>query len=101
MSIIKRVSRLLRETADKLDTGNSSLSQEEPMHIMGILCHEEMSKAQACQYLNMSRSNFDMLVRTKQMPKGKKVVGHNELRWYKDELEVCIQKIKKKNPGCL
>ena len=92
--LIKRLTTVMRETADKLDAGNSHLSESEAMHIMRILCHEEMSKAQVCKYLNISRAKFDIMVRLKQMPKGIKVTGHTELRWYKDELDECVEKIK-------
>jgi predicted DNA-binding transcriptional regulator AlpA len=33
------------------------------------------------------------MIRAKQMPKGRKVTGHNELRWYRDEIDDCIKKI--------
>ena len=95
LSLIKLVVKTLRETADNLDAGNSELSESEAMDIMGVLCHRAMSKAQACEYLNVSPSYFGDLIRTKQMPKGRKVVGYKELRWYKDELDDCAKRIKK------
>ena len=95
LSLIKLVVKTLRETADNLDAGNSELSESEAMDIMGVLCHRAMSKAQACEYLNTSPSNFRKLIRTKQMPKGRKVVGYKEKRWYKDELDDCAKRIKK------
>ena len=94
LSLIKLVAKLLRETADKLDAGNSELSESEAMDVMGILCHKAMSIAQACEYLNISQSHFRYLIRTKKMPKGRKVVGYKELRWYQDELDECNRKIK-------
>lgn len=95
LSLIKLVTKLLRKKADDLDAGNSELSESEAMDIMGVLCHRSMSSAQACAYLNTSPSNFRKLIRTKQMPKGRKVVGYKELRWYEDELAECAKKIKK------
>lgn len=95
LSLIQLVAKLLRDTADKLDAGNSELSESEAMDIMDILCHHVMSKDTACQYLNLSRSRFDELVRGKKMPKGRKRVGFKELCWYKDELDACVQKLKK------
>jgi hypothetical protein len=96
LSLVKIITKLLRETADKLDAGNSELSESEAMDIMGVLCHRSMSKAQACGYLNISPSNFGAMIRTKQMPKGRKVVGYKELRWYQDELDECLRTIKNK-----
>ena len=94
LSLIKLVVKTLRETADNLDAGNSELSESEAMDIMGVLCHRAMSKAQACEYLNTSPSNFGAMIRAKEMPKGRKVVGYKELRWYKDEIDDCVKNIK-------
>lgn len=87
MSLKKIITRLMRATADKIDAGNSELTEAEAMELMSILCHEGLSKAQACSYLNLRRSQFDTLIRTGKLPKGKKIVGFKELRWYKDELD--------------
>lgn len=95
LSLIKLVTKTLRDTADLLDAGNSELSESEAMDIMEVLCHRAMSKTQACEYLNMCPSYFDTLIRAKQLPKGRKVVGYKELRWYKDELDKAIKNIKK------
>jgi len=94
LSLVKLVAKLLRETADKLDSGNSELSDSEAMDLAGILCHEVMSKDTACRYLNLSRSRFDDLVRAKKLPKGRKRVGFKELAWYRDELDDCVRKLK-------
>lgn len=61
----KAVTKLLRETADKIDTGNCELNEEQAMDIMSVLGHEVLSKDEACSYLNLSRSRFDDLVREK------------------------------------
>lgn len=95
LSLIKLVTKTLRETADLLDAGNSELSESEAMDIMGVLCHRAMSKAQACEYLNISPSNFGAMIRAKEMPKGRKVIGYKELRWYKDELDECVKNLKR------
>ena len=76
----------MRDTADKIDAGNCEMTSEEAMDLMSVLSHESLSKDQACSYLNLSRSRFDELVRLKELPKGRKVRGYKELRWYKDEL---------------
>lgn len=91
MSLKENIIRLLRETASKIEAGNSELSEQEAMDIMRVLCHQAMSKAQACRYLNLRRAQFDNLVRAGKLPKGRKVVGYNELRWYRDELDEYIR----------
>lgn len=78
------LTKLLRNTADKIEAGNCEMTEEEAMEIMAVLSHEAMSKDQACTYLNLSRSRFDDLVREGKIPKGKKKRGFKELFWYKD-----------------
>ena len=88
------VVKLLREVADKIDAGNSELSDSEAMDIMSVLCHTVMSKATACRYLNISRSRFDDKIREHKLPKGRKRVGFKELVWYKDEIDEYLRKNK-------
>lgn len=92
LNIKRLVVRYLRDIADKIETGNSELSESEAMDIMRVIAHESFSKEQACRYLNVSRSRFDDLIREKKLPKGRKVSGFKELRWYRDELEKAINK---------
>lgn len=84
----KIITRLLRETADKIDSGNCELSESEAMDIMSVLSHQVMSKEDACVYMNMSRSKFDDLVKEGKLPKGRKRRGFKELVFYKDELDM-------------
>lgn len=88
----KLLAKLLRETADKIDSGNCELSETEAMDIMRVVAHESMSKEQAYRYLNISSSRFGDLIREKKLPKGRKVTGFKELRWYKDELDSCLKR---------
>ena len=84
----KLLTKLLRDTANKIDTGTCELSEEEAVQMLEVLSHIALSKEQACIYLNISRSRFDDLVRQGKLPKGKKRVGFKELFWYKDELKI-------------
>ena len=95
LSLIKLVSKLLREAADKLDAGTSELSPSEAMDIADALCHRVLSKEMACKHLNLSRSRFDDLVRSRKLPKGRKRVGFKELVWFEDELNACVNRLKK------
>lgn len=88
----KLIVKLLRETADKIDSGNCELSESEAMDIMSVLSHRAMSKEDACIYLNLSRSRFDDLVRDGKLPKGKKRRGFKELVYYQDELDRYIKR---------
>lgn len=87
--LVRLLTKLMRDTADKIDAGNCELSADEAMDLLNVLSHESLSKDQACSFLNLSRSRFDDLVREKKIPKGRKVRGFKELRWYKDELNRC------------
>ena len=84
----KLLTKLLRDTANKIDAGTCELSEEEATQMLEVLSHIALSKEQACIYLNMSRSRFDDLVRQGKLPKGKKRTGFKELFWYKDELKI-------------
>jgi predicted DNA-binding transcriptional regulator AlpA len=88
----RMVVKYLREIADKMEVGTSEISESQAMDILSVVAHEAMSKEQACNYLNLSRSRFDDLVREGKLPKGKKRVGFKELVWYKDELDMCKRK---------
>lgn len=88
----KRVVKYMREAADRIEVGTSEISESEAIDIARMLAHEAMSKEQACNYLNLSRSRFDDLVREKKIPKGKKRVGFKELSWFRDELDMCKKK---------
>ena len=82
---------MLRETADKIDSGNCELNEDQAIDIMSVLGHQVLSKDEACSYLNLSRSRFDDLVREGKLPKGRKRRGFKELMWYKDELTQVIR----------
>ena len=94
----KIVVKLLRETANNIDAGNSELTDQEAMELISVLSHKAISKESACIYMNISRSQFDNLIREGIIPKGRKRVGFKELVWYQDELDSVIIRMKKKKP---
>lgn len=79
--------RLLRDMANKLDNNTCEITEDEALAIINNMTHIALSKEQSCRYLNISRSNFDKLVKEGKLPKGRKRVGFKELIWYKDELK--------------
>lgn len=97
LSLVQIVAKMLRDTADKIDAGNSELSETEAMDIMSTLSHHVMSKDTAYRYLNMSRSRFDDLIRMNKLPKGRKRVGFKELVFYQDELDEAVKRMKTGN----
>ena len=84
--LIKTIVKYLRDTADKIEQGKCDITQEQAMEIISIVANESLSKAQACEYLNISRSKFDSLIREGKLPKGKKIKGFKELQWNKKDL---------------
>ena len=84
--------RALRKAADDIEVGNCEVSDDQAIHAASLFAHRPLSKEQACRYLNMSRAKFDKKVKLKELPKGRKVVGNKELKWYQDELDEYIKK---------
>jgi predicted DNA-binding transcriptional regulator AlpA len=82
--------KLLEGTIKMIKADTSTIDAQTAMSIAEMVAHIPMSKEQACTYLNMSRSKFDQYVSEGKLPKGKKRVGHNELDWFKDELDRCL-----------
>ena len=88
----KLVAKYLRDAADMIDADSCELGETEAMDILKVIAHRPMSKEQACNYLNMSRSKFDSLVNEGKLPKGRKRVGLKEKSWWQDELDMCKRK---------
>jgi len=88
----KLVVKYLKEVAEKIEAGTSEITESQAVDILRIVAHEVLTKEQACNYLNMSRSKFDGYVREGIIPKGRKTTGSNELKWYKDELDTAAYK---------
>ena len=84
---------LLQKLINDIDSGNSNMSEEEIQEVIDKLKEYTrkdvpLSKYQAYTYLNMSRAKFDNLVKEGRLPKGQKVAGFKELRWYKRDLKI-------------
>lgn len=82
----------LLKIIENIDAGNSNISEEDAINTLKYIREltdqdKRLSKYQACQYLNISRSSFDNYVREGKLPKGKKEAGFKELYWSKRELD--------------
>lgn len=98
--MLKTIKELLLKIVDNIDSGNSNISEEEGIEIIGTIREltdktQRLSKYKACEYLNISRASFDNYVREGKLPKGKKESGFNELSWSKKELDEYLKKFKK------
>ena len=93
-SLIKLITKALKDTADKIDAGSSELTEEESMDILSILSHKVLSKDQSCYFVGLKTSQFNLLMASNKLPKGKKRKGFKELVWYEDELRDALTKVK-------
>ena len=66
--------KLLHEYANKIEKGNSNITVEEASNILSAIAHIAMTKEEVCEFLNISRSRFDDLVREGVIPRGKKLI---------------------------
>lgn len=86
---------LLRQVADELEQGKFTCDDIEIMASISALSNfrtePTLSKAQACDHLNISRSTFDAYVKSGILPKGRKTSGFKELSWRKEELDAAKQ----------
>lgn len=90
--MLQTIKKLLLGIVDDIDAGNSNIEENDAIFIAKTLKEMSrndipMSKYQAYTYLNISRASFDNLVREGKIPKGQKVQGFKELRWYKKDLK--------------
>jgi excisionase family DNA binding protein len=93
--MIKVIRNLLLKLIDDIDSGNTNINEDEAIEVVNTLKSitskdAGMSKYQAVKYLNVSRATFDNYIRAGKLPKGKKVIGFKELRFYKKDLDKFI-----------
>ena len=94
--MLKIIRNILQQFIDNIDAGNSNLTYEQQCDIIKVLIDireqekNEMSKTQAAEYIGVSRATFDNYVHDGFLPKGIKVGGFKELRWYKSDLDVYL-----------
>ena len=90
-AILDFVGKTLIDIGHKIIDGECELTDEQAGLILGTVGHIEMTKEEACRYVNISRSRFDDHVRDGKIPKGRKKLGKTSLIWYKDELDIAIR----------
>jgi len=95
-TIKEELIKLLRKTADDFEVDNTNINEEQMLKITELLTHRELSKEEAAIHLKMSTSRFNTLVNEGRMPKGRKKLGFKEKVWYKNEIDDCYNKLKKK-----
>lgn len=92
--MLKIIRNILQKFIDDIDADNSNLSYQQQCDIIRVLSNignpEEMSKSQAADYIGVCRATFDNYVRDGFIPKGEKIDGFKELRWYKCDLDIFL-----------
>ena len=94
--MLKIIRDILQKFIEDIDSNNTNLSYEQQCQILKVLSNvdigqeNEMSKTQAAEYIGVSRATFDNYVHDGFLPKGTKVEGFKELRWYKSDLDVYL-----------
>jgi predicted DNA-binding transcriptional regulator AlpA len=96
--MLKLIRKYLVKIIDDIDAGNSNLDEQETIKLLQVVKdlttkEERLSKYAACQYLNISRANFDNKVREGLLPKGKHDIGFKELSWSKKDLDTYKNKL--------
>ena len=90
--MLKILRQLLVKLIDDIDAGNTHLENDDMLEIIDKLKELrkkeiQFSKYQAYTYIGKKRAQFDNLVREGEIPRGVKVQGFKELRWYKKDLD--------------
>ena len=93
LSILKR---LLQESIDNIDAGNSNFSEEELNNIIKDITKlnrgiKRISKREACErILHCSPSTFDNYLKLGLIPKGHKEYGFKELSWSEKDFDEAV-----------
>ena len=93
LSILKR---LLQESIDNIDAGNSNFSEEELNNIIKDITKlnrgiKRISKREACErILHCSPSTFDNYLKLDLIPKGHKEYGFKELSWSEKDFDEAV-----------
>lgn len=84
--IQKLLAQELRFVADKLDSGNCNITEQDALEIFDNLANVSMSKEEAASLLNMPVSTFDKKVASGQLPQSHKRKGLTERLWFRRDL---------------
>lgn len=99
--MLQLIKQMFLGIVDDIDAGNTNMTEEDCIKVITLIKeyakkNTEFSKYEAYTYLNIKRARFDSLVKDGLLPKGKKVAGFKELRWYKEDLDEYVRRRNKK-----
>ena len=81
-------------TGKRFKAGNSHITEEQAMEILSVVCHQEMSREEVCDELNVNNSKFYDLITLGKIPAGRKRGKFKEKYWYKDEIRKALSKLR-------
>jgi hypothetical protein len=82
-AIKEYIVKQLYEVADRIKSDSCEMDESDIISLVHTISKVPMSKADACRYLDMSRTTFDYKVKIGEIPHGRKRRGFNELTWYR------------------
>ena len=91
----KLLASKLRETADKLEDGTCNLTASECENVFAAIAHIALTKEEVCDRFHISRATFDRYVSAGYIPNGIKIKHKKNLVWYLDEVEQCLERLKR------
>lgn len=89
---------MIMEIHDRIKSGRCLTNKMQNVRAINFLRtiankDEAISKYEAAQYVGVSRSTFDRLVKEGRLPQGKKRAGWKELAWFRSDLDKFIDKL--------
>lgn len=95
--MLQLLKKLFQQCIDNIDSGNCNITEQEQQLVFNYInntLHKnpQFTKAQACDYLNISRATFDRYVHDGFIPQGEKLEGSNTKVWYKMDLDNFVSK---------
>lgn len=86
MDLKKIIAQQLRIAAGKIESNSCGLNETEIIQLVQSVMHQELTKSESAQFLNMSTRTFDRYIEKGLISPGHKRKGSTQLLWYKDEL---------------
>lgn len=81
----KIVSDVLREYADRLDSGTCNLSKDEALQIVSNIAHVSMNKQEVADRYNVSQKTIERKEKEDLIPPSHPII-QSKKQWYLDEL---------------
>lgn len=96
--LIRPIIQVLKKIIEDLESDKYTCNDQELSQVLEELSQfnntTRMSKAQAYEYLGISRASFDNYVKIGLIPKGEKTSGFKELSWKKEVIEQAAKDIR-------